>query len=108
MSKFLSSGSLWRFNWLSAALPLLLLAFIIQTQAQVVESGKFRLHKFEQAIGEENYEITREGDSLLVRIHLQVYGPQTRRAAHRSAAHRTGLDARTCLKSKAARPGLDH
>jgi imidazolonepropionase-like amidohydrolase len=31
----------------------------------VVESGKFRLHKFEQPIGEESYEITREGDDLL-------------------------------------------
>ena len=34
---------------------------------QVVETGKFRLHKFQQPIGEESYEITREGDSLVVR-----------------------------------------
>jgi imidazolonepropionase-like amidohydrolase len=34
--------------------------------ANVIESGKFRLHKFEQPIGEETYEISREGDSLIV------------------------------------------
>src|SRR5215469_14849749 len=32
-----------------------------------VERGKFRLHKFEQPIGEETYEIAREGDSVLVK-----------------------------------------
>jgi imidazolonepropionase-like amidohydrolase len=36
------------------------------TSKTVVESGKFRLHKFEQPIGEESYEITRDGDSLVV------------------------------------------
>src|ERR1700730_3598884 len=34
---------------------------------QPIESGKFRLHKFEQPIGEETYTIRQEGDSLLVR-----------------------------------------
>ena len=34
---------------------------------QTVESGKFRLHKFEQPIGEETYNITRDGDSLVVK-----------------------------------------
>ncbi len=32
--------------------------------ADLVETGQFRLHKFEQAIGEETYEITRNGDVL--------------------------------------------
>ncbi|MBS1798069.1 MAG: amidohydrolase family protein [Acidobacteria bacterium] len=32
----------------------------------VVETGKFRLHKFEQPIGEETYTITRDGESLVV------------------------------------------
>src|ERR1051325_11271501 len=32
-----------------------------------VESGRFRLHKFEQPIGLESYTVTREGDSLVVR-----------------------------------------
>src|ERR1700721_727095 len=31
------------------------------------ETGKFRLHKFEQAIGEETYSITREGGSLTLK-----------------------------------------
>jgi len=31
------------------------------------ESGKFRLHKFEQAIGEENYTITRDGGELTLK-----------------------------------------
>jgi imidazolonepropionase-like amidohydrolase len=49
-------------------LMLLLLAVCAQTSAQtVVESGKFRLHKFQQAIGEETYETTREGDSLVTK-----------------------------------------
>src|SRR6266851_1603142 len=33
---------------------------------QPIESGKFRLHKFEQPIGEETYTVTRDGDSLVV------------------------------------------
>src|ERR1051325_3935826 len=35
--------------------------------AQTVESGEFRLHKFEQPIGVESYTIARDGDSLVVR-----------------------------------------
>jgi imidazolonepropionase-like amidohydrolase len=34
---------------------------------QPIETGKFRLHKFEQPIGEESYQITRDGDSLVVK-----------------------------------------
>ncbi|MEP6900215.1 MAG: amidohydrolase, partial [Actinomycetota bacterium] len=52
----------------------LLFIFAVQTQAQItptVESGKFRLHKFEQEIGEETYEITRTGDSLLVKSNFK-------------------------------------
>ncbi len=51
-------------------LLLLLTACAIQARAQnsqVVESGKFRLHKFEQPVGVETYEITRRGDSLVVK-----------------------------------------
>ena len=43
----------------------------VQQSAQtstLVEQGKFTLHKFEQAIGEETYEIRRDGDSLAVQI----------------------------------------
>ncbi len=37
----------------------------------IIEEGKFRLHKFEQPIGEETYRITRAGDSLLVTIDFK-------------------------------------
>src|SRR5436305_11115573 len=37
-----------------------------QNGSQTVESGKFRLHKFQQAIGEESYEVTRDGDALVM------------------------------------------
>jgi imidazolonepropionase-like amidohydrolase len=37
----------------------------------VVEQGKFTLHKFEQAIGEEMYEIRRDGNSLAVKTDFK-------------------------------------
>jgi imidazolonepropionase-like amidohydrolase len=40
-------------------------------QSASVEQGKFRLHKFEQPIGEETYEITRDGDSLSVKMDFK-------------------------------------
>ena len=47
---------------------MLILAILLggSAQAATVESGKFRLHKFDQAIGEENYEITSDGELLLL------------------------------------------
>ena len=36
----------------------------------LVEEGTFTLHKFEQAIGEETYEIRRDGDSLVTKIEF--------------------------------------
>src|SRR5580693_6535450 len=36
-----------------------------------VEHGKFILHKFEQAIGEETYEVRRDGDSLNVKMDFK-------------------------------------
>jgi len=39
--------------------------------ASVVEQGKFRLHKMEQAIGEESYTITRDGGSLAVKMEFK-------------------------------------
>ena len=49
-------------------LLLLLVSLPVFTQQPpaAVESGHFRLHKFEQAIGEETYEIKRDGDSLVL------------------------------------------
>lgn len=37
----------------------------------LVEQGKFTLHKFEQTIGEETYEIRRDGDSLSVKMDFK-------------------------------------
>lgn len=39
--------------------------------AQVIEKGKFRLHKFQQPIGEESYEISRDGESLVIRSNFE-------------------------------------
>jgi imidazolonepropionase-like amidohydrolase len=36
-----------------------------------IESGKFRLHKFEQPIGEETYSVTRDGDSLVINSNFE-------------------------------------
>ncbi len=37
----------------------------------IVEQGKFTLHKFEQAIGEETYEIKRDGDALAAKVDFK-------------------------------------
>ncbi|HEV7860554.1 MAG TPA: amidohydrolase family protein [Pyrinomonadaceae bacterium] len=76
MAKFLFGAPASRVLSLTVSLLLSLSALSLPAQAQtatpgakpatVIESGKFRLHKFEQPIGEETYEISREGDSLLV------------------------------------------
>jgi imidazolonepropionase-like amidohydrolase len=45
-----------------------------QTASQepvVVEQGKFLLHKFEQPIGEETYQVTRDGNSLAVKMDFK-------------------------------------
>ncbi len=41
------------------------------TSSAIVEQGKFTLHKFEQPIGEETYEIRRDGDSLAVKMDFK-------------------------------------
>jgi len=40
-------------------------------EQQAVEQGKFTLHKFEQPIGQETYEIRRDGDSILAQIDFK-------------------------------------
>jgi len=42
-----------------------------ETKPVILERGKFRLHKFEQPIGEETYEIARDGDSLNVKMDFK-------------------------------------
>ena len=44
---------------------------VFAQSAAPVEQGKFILHKFEQPIGEETYQITRDGDSLAVKVDLK-------------------------------------
>ena len=54
---------------LAFAEPLPLTVFA--QSASPVEHGKFILHKFEQPIGEETYQITRDGDVLNVKIDFK-------------------------------------
>ena len=44
---------------------------VANPEAAVAEQGKFRLHKFEQPIGEETYQVTRDGNSLAVKIDFK-------------------------------------
>ena len=63
-SSFITKPSL---RQLSLSFLLLLVAAAgVVAQSQAIETGKFRLHKFEQPIGEETYTIKREGDGLVV------------------------------------------
>jgi imidazolonepropionase-like amidohydrolase len=39
--------------------------------ASIIEQGKFTLHKFEQAIGVETYQVRRDGDSLSVQMDFK-------------------------------------
>ncbi len=41
------------------------------SDANIIEQGKFTLHKFEQAIGQETYEIRRDGDSIAVKMDFK-------------------------------------
>ncbi|HJQ26680.1 MAG TPA: amidohydrolase family protein [Blastocatellia bacterium] len=74
--------SQWRFNR-AALIGILVssLAFALPTASafrpqaqgspQPLEAGKFRLHKFQQAIGEESYEVTRDGDTLVTKCDFK-------------------------------------
>ncbi|HEV2423609.1 MAG TPA: amidohydrolase family protein [Terriglobia bacterium] len=42
-----------------------------QAAGDVLEEGKFTLHKFEQPIGEETYQITLDGDTVAAKIHFK-------------------------------------
>jgi len=78
LAKGLPSSALWRAVRLAASAAVLLLlvgqasrARQAPPQTSVVESGKFRLHKFEQPIGEETYQIARDGQSLVVNMDFK-------------------------------------
>ena len=56
------------------ALSLILFVLAVSqlfAQQPAPEKGLFQLHKFEQPIGEESYEITRTGDSISVKIDFK-------------------------------------
>src|SRR5579859_2416704 len=65
--------------WKRCALLLIVVAGVLSytaegqevSNAQVVEEGKFRLHKFEQAIGWESYQITKDGSGLAVKTEFK-------------------------------------
>ncbi len=48
--------------------PLIILS---QAAGSPADTGRFRLHKFEQPIGEENYTITRDGDTLTLKSDFE-------------------------------------
>ena len=61
----------------------------VHSNPAAVEQGKFILHKFEQPIGEETYQISRDGDSLDVKMDFKFTDrgtPVPMTAAFRSAA----------------------
>lgn len=77
---------------LALAKPLPLTVFAQSPNA--VEQGKFILHKFEQPIGEETYQITRDGDALNVKIDFKFTdrsSPVPLTATFRSASDLTPL-----------------
>jgi len=84
--KFTTARNLFR-TWMTPAFALaLLLALPARAMSQEapapqaqaaqpapapVEQGRFILHKFEQPIGEETYQVTRDGDSLAVKMNFK-------------------------------------
>jgi imidazolonepropionase-like amidohydrolase len=60
------------YRTLLLSLLLLLAGASVQAQtSQPIETGKFRLHKFEQPIGEESYTIRRDGEALVITANFQ-------------------------------------
>ncbi len=54
-----------------ASLPISAQQSVAGDASAIVDQGKFTLHKFEQPIGEETYEIRRDGDSLAVKVDFK-------------------------------------
>ncbi|HSQ19031.1 MAG TPA: hypothetical protein VLR92_01525, partial [Blastocatellia bacterium] len=73
--------------------------------SSTIEQGKFTLHKFEQPIGEETYEIRRDGDSLTAKIDFKFTdrgSPVPLSTTFRSAPDLTPLAFE--IKGRTARP----
>ena len=74
-------------------------------EAPIIEQGKFTLHKFEQPIGEETYQIRREGDFLAVKVDFKFTDRGSAvplSATFRSAADLTPIAFE--IKGRTARP----
>jgi len=76
LAQHLPTSRLWRAVRLASVAALVLLVAPASgarqaPQTSAVEAGKFRLHKFEQPIGEETYEIARDGQSLVVKMDFK-------------------------------------
>ena len=64
-----------------------------QAAAAPVEQGKFILHKFEQPIGQETYEVTKDGDSLVVKMDFKFTDRGSTGADDGFLSRSGGLDA---------------
>ena len=47
----------------------------VASNGTLLEQGKFTLHKFEQPIGEETYEIRHDGDTITAKIDFKCLSP---------------------------------
>jgi imidazolonepropionase-like amidohydrolase len=81
---------LTRTLFLSLLCLLLVQASSYAQTPQPIESGTFRLHKFEQPIGQETYAVTRDGDSLVVESKFEFTDRGSK--VPLSATLRTGQD----------------
>jgi len=72
------------------SVPQVFWAAQVSQPTSLVETGKFRLHKFERPTGEETYEITRDGQSLAVRMDFKFTDRST--PVPLAASFRSGPD----------------
>ena len=75
------------------------------SEGPLLEQGKFTLHKFEQPIGEETYQIRRESDSLAVKVEFKFTDRGS--AVPLSASFRSAADLTPKtfeIKGRTARP----
>jgi hypothetical protein len=89
-------------------------------EAKVIEQGSFRLHKFEQAIGEETYTIVQASDGLTVqsnfkfkdrftevpltaKLRIWFHGPSKSMARTRASPELTTLSPSTAMQSTSAK-----
>ena len=89
MKKLRFSGAIYLWCWLMLA-PFATAQQTAQPSPALVEQGKFRLHKMELPIGEETYQVTRDGSSLSVKMDFKFTDRGT--AVPLAATFRAGRD----------------